>query len=388
MRETSQTMNDTGGLGCLGPYVAPPGDQDDLWRDYAAGALAGHRGRAANFPDFMLIGGPRSGTTWLYDALARHPKLFTNGQKEFRHFSVNWIEKSLESYMDLFKGQGAMVKGDLTPGYGLLPRRAIEVIHGLNPDLKLIYAMRNPVLHAWSLTKHMLNHRAFTFADLDRTGEISLEMLIGFFVSDFAIANSDHASVLERWMSVFPKENFYAYFSDDLRQDPVRVLDEIQQFLGLSPAMEASLMMPESLVKTGLDGSLDGFLKRFLTTLWQARTARLEKFLDQNFGRSLPGAWARQMGEDIADEDFLIHDGPGGRRFFMSGGRQFGGLFYDGASTDAVTFWPYLFDMFVDGEAGGPGAKESPWNDARDMRQARIVRHMNAELFLKPVAGD
>jgi hypothetical protein len=171
-----------------------------------------------------------------------------------------------------------MVKGDLTPGYGLLPKRAIEVIHSLNPDLKLIYAMRNPVLQSWSLTKHVLNHRAFIFANLDRTGQISLEMLIGFFVSDFAIANSDHASVLKRWVSVFPKENICAYFSDDLREDPSRVLDEVLDFLGLRPAMEASRMMPESPVKTGLDGPLGGFPKRLLTTLWQPRMARLGTF--------------------------------------------------------------------------------------------------------------
>ncbi len=86
MHETSQTMSDAGGLDCLGPYIPPPGDQDDLWRDYAAEALAGHAGRAANFPDFMLIGGSRSGTTWLYEALARHPNMFTGGRKRVSPF--------------------------------------------------------------------------------------------------------------------------------------------------------------------------------------------------------------------------------------------------------------------------------------------------------------
>jgi tetratricopeptide (TPR) repeat protein len=74
------------------------------------------------------------------------------------------------------------------------------------------------------------------------------------------------------------------------------------------------------------------------------------------------------MEDDIAEEDFLIHEGLGRRCFFMSGRRRFGGLFFEDTGADEVKFWPYLFEMFVHGEAGGPAVRENLWADANDMR--------------------
>ena len=74
-------------------------------------------GRAYNDPDFRIdfigIGAPKSGTTWLADCLRRHPQIFVPEQKELMYFNPyqnaydpidNYrYGKPLQWYHDFFK---------------------------------------------------------------------------------------------------------------------------------------------------------------------------------------------------------------------------------------------------------------------------------------------
>jgi hypothetical protein len=135
-------------------------------------------------PHFVGVGAPRSGTSWLYEVLSRHPALWLPPVKELHYFdepenskryysylrmrliSGFWIRRPLSRfdlryflgrrsdawYCDLFEParRGAWITGEITPAYSTLDGSELVRLRTLNPEVKLIYIMRNPVLRSWS----------------------------------------------------------------------------------------------------------------------------------------------------------------------------------------------------------------------------------------------
>jgi hypothetical protein len=112
--------------------------------------LARHFPMMALFPDFMVIGAMKGATTWLYENLRCHPAAFLPSEKEDYFFSHDFRKRSLYSYLKRFTPGRHAVKGEITPGYSILPLDRIRLIHGFKPDLRLVFLARNPVDRAWS----------------------------------------------------------------------------------------------------------------------------------------------------------------------------------------------------------------------------------------------
>lgn len=100
-------------------------------------------------PDFLGIGAQKSGTTWLYKNLRCHPELFLPDEKELHYFDWNY-ERSLRWYGHQFKPGINKIKGEITPGYSIIERERIALIHRLWPKLRLVLLLRNPIDRAWS----------------------------------------------------------------------------------------------------------------------------------------------------------------------------------------------------------------------------------------------
>jgi hypothetical protein len=332
----------------------------------------------AGFPDFLLIGGGRSGTAWLRTALARHPGVNVGPDHEIHYFTKDWEERPLRDYCRSFDESGQGLRGDFTPATALLPAHAIRAIHRLNPRIKILYAMRNPVDHAWALARHYIRFRGFAFGELEQTGTLTVAMLMRFFVSDFAIASSDHASVLERWSSVVPRENIFVYVMDRAVSEQMGLLAEVQRFLELDPVLDPARLVPPEPVNVGLPERLPDFLKPWLRTLWRRRTVRLASLLQSRFGLALPADWQTDLQDSVIANDQLLFEGA--RRYMMKGGAEDGGLFFE---PDTGEVADYVLDLHLAQEWREGGG----WDALDDWRQARILREMNADLFFQPMAG-
>src|SRR5438876_3783853 len=81
------------------------------------------------FPDFLVIAPPKTGTTWLSRQLSRHPRIFTPPAKEIEYFNFYWKTRSLAWYLSCFREGSGRLKGEATPGYATLPRSTIRLIH-------------------------------------------------------------------------------------------------------------------------------------------------------------------------------------------------------------------------------------------------------------------
>ena len=119
-----------------------------------------------HFPDFLGIGAQKAGTTWLYENLRRHPQMYLPNTKEIHYFDW-YFYKSIHWYCKHFMAvEKNKLKGEITPCYSTLSENKIKLIHKINPQLKIILILRNPIERAWSQAVMNLAKKANTKSNL------------------------------------------------------------------------------------------------------------------------------------------------------------------------------------------------------------------------------
>ena len=122
-------------------------------------------------PNFLIGGPPKGASTSLNFYLKQHPEIFTSPVKQTRFFSVHY-DKGKDYYLNTyFSGvTNQKMVGEATPTYFLLPFVA-KRIKEYNPDMKIIFCLRNPVertFSGWSMrvnngTEHLSFREALEF---------------------------------------------------------------------------------------------------------------------------------------------------------------------------------------------------------------------------------
>lgn len=190
--------------------------------------------RDLTLPDFLCIGAMKSASTWLHENLRCHPDLHLPDVKEVYFFSVYFHSRSFSSYSHLFSPGKSKIKGEVTPDYySNIPLSRIRLIHKLLPNLKLIFLMRNPIERAWSEA-----YMNLVAKPTKRMTQPNVEQFIEYFQSPKCRARSQYVEALDRWLSVFPKEQWLNLFTDDIAAQPRVVLTRIFEFLDVSAQVD------------------------------------------------------------------------------------------------------------------------------------------------------
>lgn len=251
------------------------------------------KGAAGTFPDFLIIGPQRTGTTWLEANLRRHPEIFTAYPKEIYFFSrllqadqnrhsrqyyhfdggqllrkpskgikelgkivyfdylltgranatqLDWYmpffdhtkrvhasreKEAQEQYGESFRPK---VFGEATATYATLHPEVIEDILLINPDIKIILMVRDPVKRAWShAKKDLMRYSRRKFDDVPEAE------FVQFFQDDYQLECANYSGHIQKWSSYLPAENFYVGFHDDVVSKPEDMLLEVFEFLGVTP---------------------------------------------------------------------------------------------------------------------------------------------------------
>jgi len=210
-------------------------------------------------PDFVIIGAAKSGTSALYDILARHPDVFGSPVKEPNYFAlaseparfrgpgdedtVNRMSVSDRSeYLRLygaapdgattFEASTMYLSSDVAPG---ALRRA-------TPDVRLVCVLREPVARAFSSYLHMVRdgrEPAPTFrAALDDEPRRIADNWEPLW--HYSRLSCYHTHLL-RYVDAFPREQIHLVAYDDFRDEPSRVVTELLDFLGLDTQVELDL---------------------------------------------------------------------------------------------------------------------------------------------------
>jgi len=179
-------------------------------------------------PDFLGIGAQKAGTTWLYENLRCHPGIFLSHPKELHYFDETF-HRSLRFYASHFEPGRHQVKGEITPAYSILPIERIRFIRTILPTVRLIFIMRNPSERAWSQAVMELVTKK-----KKKLEEITDSEFKTYFKSEHCMRRSDYLTILDNWLSVFPREQLYIGFFEDITNRPQELLSDVFSHIGVS----------------------------------------------------------------------------------------------------------------------------------------------------------
>jgi hypothetical protein len=228
-----------------------------------------------DFPDFLVIGAQKSGTTWLYANMKVHPDLFLSEKKEVHYFDW-YFHRSIRWYLKHFKSAGNKIKGEVTPAYSTLEIVRIKHIKRYNPDLKIIFIVRNPIERAWS---HALNNYC-TGMNIPFE-KLTSEDLEWHFNSYPSLVRSDYARTMKNWSAVFPKEQIHLCFYEDLKSKPEDLLNSIFDFLGVKHPADWSNYPFNKVINRGPSHKIPEKELKVLEALYYPKIRKMEPWLGE-----------------------------------------------------------------------------------------------------------
>jgi len=180
-------------------------------------------------PNVLIIGAAKAGTTSLHTYLDLHPQVSMSDPKELMFFERERGAAELDRYLDHFDPE-AEVTGESSPSYAQYPRLlgVPERIRGLNPSVRLIYLVRDPIPRAvahWAQMAAYADERRGledAFADLEPR-------------ENLYVCASSYATQLEYYLRWFDQEQLIVIDQSDLRHRRRDVLRDVFTFLGIEP---------------------------------------------------------------------------------------------------------------------------------------------------------
>ncbi|MEM7454356.1 MAG: sulfotransferase [Planctomycetota bacterium] len=206
-------------------------------------------------PSFLVIGAMKSGTTAIYNHLARHPQVCPPLTKEL-HFFENGLYPSGFYFAQFPRVAGNVISGEASPGYYALDIAAR--VRELLPDVKLIFIRRDPVDRAISHLFH--NHRAAIqehpssslkrgtrrILELTRQSPAELATALKHVGSDELRVNhylllGCYDLLLRSWYQHFPADRILNLEFETFVSQPQATMDRVFEFLEIEPFELAEL---------------------------------------------------------------------------------------------------------------------------------------------------
>ena len=198
-------------------------------------------------PDFLIAGFAKCGTSSLYKYMIKHPYILHTARKEINFFNnENLFKLGTDWYLSNFTPiphDSNYICGEATPVY-ILSSLARERIQQFLPNVKIIIILRNPTDRA--ISQHYFgvkrgrvkNLENYINCAIDKLKNITnlkdkFEKYNGCIPKAGDISASLYVYFIERWLEVFPRENFLFLKTEDLGQNPVATMDRVFEFLGL-----------------------------------------------------------------------------------------------------------------------------------------------------------
>lgn len=200
--------------------------------------------------DFIGIGAPRCGTTWLFYALGQHPRICLSEPKEIRYFNredfmpayrkgkdeLPFINprhtKNLAWYARHYKHcPGTSISGEFSPQY-LFDDEAPARIHRFFPEVKLLACLRDPIdkIHSAYCLRTL-----YTRIDNYPTFEEAIDNDPRYLRGGYYAAN------LKRYLTYFKREQIKVVLLEDIVDTPQQTIRGICEFLDLDPEAELKL---------------------------------------------------------------------------------------------------------------------------------------------------
>ena len=235
-------------------------------------------------PDFLCIGAPKCGTSWLHRQMMQHRQVWLPLVKELHYFDKLYPlpvagtkagtrdgiaglfrgyprDKILKSfgkaarafnpgqiawalryfggaqdddwYLRLFDRPVGTLSGDFTTAYCALSSDAVAHVRRLLPDVRILLLMRNPMDRAWSHARMLVPKLLGK-----PLADVSEAEFISYLSHPAAQLRGRYLNTLDTWEAHFPPEQLFTGFFDDIASQPEQLLLSIYAFLELDSSPE------------------------------------------------------------------------------------------------------------------------------------------------------
>jgi len=256
------------------------------------------QGSRVEGPDFVGVGVPKAGTTWLAHVLASHPQVFL-GKKEVAFFTRHF-HRGYGWYQDHFRDKHGRLAGEITPSYLITPRDASsrkefyprwnprrillfwrrmpsarDELRERYPGIKVFAILRDPSARAWAHYWHWRKRK-------DRLGKRVVPFERMFREDGRWIRSTGYyADWVERWREAFP--DFQVWFTDDLKDRPEELLVDVYRFLGVDEGFRPSLEAPNP----GVYEPLPPETRRMMVQEYAPQIEKLARLTGRDLGKWL-----------------------------------------------------------------------------------------------------
>jgi hypothetical protein len=193
--------------------------------------------------DFIGVGAPKCGTTWLSAQLEAHPQIGFAPDKEVYYFAdtiprriagqeLRCFDRGVAWYHKQFPEVAGAIKcrGEFCPAY-LYSEEAATRIAAYRPDIKLLVCLRPPVEMIYSWYWYGRN------AVVTSLPESFEEMMENPFLRDLGC----FARHLRPYLDRFPAKNILVVQFGAILRDPDRVRQGVYEFLSVAPDFKPQL---------------------------------------------------------------------------------------------------------------------------------------------------
>jgi Sulfotransferase domain len=269
------------------------------------------------FPDFMILGPQRTGTTWLQRYLIQHPDIFMPHLKELyffnylitkntkgvnyktnrlewysSQFELTWLKfiqknwsllKSFKSFKkldyDLSGFLKPVVKGEATASYAVMEASLVNEVVLLNPSIKVIISVRNPIDRAWShASKDLITNKR-------PLKSIPFQEFENFYMDDYMIKCGKYSEIIHNWRAALPTDQISISMFKDIAKKPVKALEQSLNFLGVDPGKLLEKLKDDTIHKIGGESRhvVPEQHAQFLRTMFASDMKKTEELLGQSF---------------------------------------------------------------------------------------------------------
>jgi hypothetical protein len=205
------------------------------------------------YPDFVVAGAARSGSTAVVESLRRRPDVLVTEPKEPHYLALadsgarftgpgdditinTRAVVDARAYQQLFaEASPGILTGEGSVSTLYYSERAAPRLRSLNPDARVVVILREPVSRAYSSHQYLVNRGFETVPEFLDAVQLEEERIAsGWHHLWHYTRMSTYAEDVARFLQHFPATRVWWY--DDLMRDEETTLAEIHEFVGLPPA--------------------------------------------------------------------------------------------------------------------------------------------------------
>lgn len=177
-------------------------------------------------PNFLGIGVPRAGTTWLHRSLVSHSQVYVPSRRKEVSYFNSYYERGIGWYAKFFPKDNVDIQyqaiGEITPNYFFCPACPARIAQ-IKSIKKLILILRDPVDRLFSCYKHISPNKNYS-------------KFFESFLSDYPemVKQGFYATHLERYLQHFELKQILVLIYEDMFKNISDTQKKVADFLEIN----------------------------------------------------------------------------------------------------------------------------------------------------------